>query len=223
VMPHAVRAFREAHPEVSLDLVELLSEHQPAHLRNGRIHVGVSRFLGAHEPPADLAHTELFEDPFVAVLPRDHRLARRRTLKLADLEALPFISYPKDPQTSYAAQVLAMMHAAGVEARVVYEAIEIQTAFGLVAAGLGVTLTGKSVMEHNRTDVAFVPLADLAARTAVVAVTRAHEDNALVAAFLADLRAAHSDHATRQARAEVTRGAKASITMAKKRTRGGTP
>jgi DNA-binding transcriptional LysR family regulator len=223
VMPNAVRAFREAHPEVALDLVELLSEHQPAHLRNGRIHVGVSRFLGAHEPPADLAHTALFEDPFVAVLPSDHKLARRATLKLADLGGLPFISYPKDPQTSYASQVLAMMHAAGVDARVVYEAIEIQTAFGLVAAGLGVTLTGRSVMEHNRTDVAFVPLADVAARTAVVAVTRANEHSALVAAFLANLRAAHADHAAQQPRAEAARGGRTSITMSKKRTRGGTP
>lgn len=192
VMPNAVRAFRAVHPDVQLDLVELLSEHQPAHLRNGRLHLGVSRFLGAHEPPADLAHTLLFEDPFVAVLPRDHKLARRSSIALADLSGLPFISYPKDPQTSYASQVQAMLHAAGVKTRVVYEAIEIQTAFGLVAAGLGITLTGRSVIEHNRTDVAFVRLSDVEAQTAVVAVTRANEQNALVAAFLATLRQART-------------------------------
>jgi DNA-binding transcriptional LysR family regulator len=185
VMPNAVRAFREANPDVQLDLVELLSEHQPAHLRSGRLHLGISRFLGAYDQPPDLRHVPLFEDPFVAVLPRDHRLARRSALRLADLSGLPLISYPKDPQTSFAAQVLAMLHAAGVEPRVAHETIEIQTAFGLVAAGLGVALTGASVIEHNRTDVAFVPISDLTARTRVVAVTRANEDNPLVAAFLA--------------------------------------
>jgi hypothetical protein len=78
-------------------------------------------------------------------------------------------------------------------------------------------------MEHNRTDVAFVPLADVAARTAVVAVTRANEQNALVAAFLANLRASRADHAAQQPRGEAARGGRTSITMSKKRTRGGTP
>jgi len=192
VMPNAIRSFREAHPDVSLDLVELLSEHQPAYLRNGRLHIGVSRFLGAVDTPPDLTHTLLFEDPFVAVLPRDHKLARRAALKLADLAGLPFISYPKDPQTAYASQVLAMLHAAGIDTRVAYEAIEIQTAFGLVAAGLGITLTGRSVIAHNRTDVVFVRLSDVTATTSVVAVTRANEQNALVSRFIARLREAHA-------------------------------
>jgi DNA-binding transcriptional LysR family regulator len=190
LMPKAVRAFREAQPDVALDLVELLSEHQPAHLRNGRLHVGISRFLGAHDPPPDLTHEPLFDDPFVAVLPRDHPLARRASLRLAELDGLPFISYPKDPQTSYASQVLAMLHAEGVKAHVVYEAIEIQTAFGLVAAGLGVTLTGRSAIGHNRTDVAFVKISDAPVHTSVVAVTRTNEQNPLVESFVATLREA---------------------------------
>jgi LysR family transcriptional regulator, benzoate and cis,cis-muconate-responsive activator of ben and cat genes len=57
VLPAAVRAFRLKHPDVKLDLVELLSEHQPAHLRSGRIHIGLSRFAERPiSPPADLRH-----------------------------------------------------------------------------------------------------------------------------------------------------------------------
>ena len=121
------------------------------------------------------------------MLPRGHPLAGSASINLAALAALPFISYPKDPQTTFASQVLAMLGAAGAKPNVVYEAIEIQTAFGLVAAGLGVTLTGASVTEHNRTDVVFVPLSDLSTQTAVVAVSRADENSKLVESFLATL------------------------------------
>ncbi|MEP7084937.1 MAG: LysR family transcriptional regulator [Betaproteobacteria bacterium] len=187
LMPNAIRRFRESFPDVQLDLVELLSEHQPAQLRSGRLHLGVSRFIGSFDQPADLKYTVLFEDPFVAVLPKGHGLARKTSVTCAEIAAQPFISYPKDPRTTFALQVQAMLHSTGVKPRVVYEAIEIQTALGLVAAGLGVTLAGASVTKHNRTDVAFVPLADLDVRSTVVAVTRVDEDSKLVDAFLATL------------------------------------
>jgi DNA-binding transcriptional LysR family regulator len=190
VLPQAVRAFRETYPDVQLDLVELLSEHQPAQLRSGRLHLGISRFIGSYDQPADLRYIDLFEDPFVAVLPRDSPLARKRSVKLAELGAMPFISYPKDPQTPFALQVLAMLHTAGIKPTIAYETIEISTAFALVASGVGFALTGKSVTNHNRTDVAFVPVSDLKTRAKVVAVTRANEDSKLVASFVSTLRPA---------------------------------
>ena len=202
VLPNAVRNFCESFPDVQLDLVELLSEHQPAQLRSGRLHLGISRFIGAFDQPSDLRYTVLFEDPFVAVLPKGHRLARKASLSFTEIAGLPFVSYPKDPMTSFALQVLAMLRAGGVKPHVVYEAIEIQTAFGLVAAGLGVTLAGASVTQHNRTDVAFVPLSDRDTHSKVVAVTRADEDSKLVAAFLATLLALPASKPRRRKRAD---------------------
>ena len=67
VLPDAVRTFRESFPDVQLDLVELLSEHQPAQLRSGRLHLGISRFIGSFDQPSDLRYTVLFEDPFAVL------------------------------------------------------------------------------------------------------------------------------------------------------------
>ena len=85
VVPAAVQAFRLQHPDVKIDLVELLSEDQPAQLRNERIQIGLSRHTGPTPPPADLKHTLLFEDPFVAAVPLRHPLARRQSATLAAL------------------------------------------------------------------------------------------------------------------------------------------
>jgi DNA-binding transcriptional LysR family regulator len=189
VLPAAVRAFRHKHPDVKLDLVELLSEHQPEQLRSGRIHIGLSRFAAPPEPPADLRHATLFEDPFVVAVPAGHRSAKRGRVSLAELSKLPLISYPKDPQSSCAQQVIARLREAGAQPRVGHEAIEIHTALGLVAAGLGYAVVGASVAQRGQSDVAFVRLAELKAHTTVVAVTRTGEESLLVASMLKTLAA----------------------------------
>lgn len=187
ILPAAVRHFRGRYPEVQLDMLELLSEHQPTQLRRHRVDVGISRYIGAFEQPADLTHTVLFEDPFVAALPAHARLARRKSIRAAELDALPLIQYPKDPQSIFASQTLAALRAAGANPPAGHEAIEIHTALGLVAAGLGFTLVGRSVAERNRPDVAFVPIADLGIAATLVAVTRAGEGNPVADAFVASL------------------------------------
>lgn len=184
-LPSALHAFRQAHPGVKLELVELLSEHQPAQLRSGRIHLGLSRFAQAPEPAADLRHTLLFEDPFVVALSAQHALARRRRLAVADLDGLPLISYPKDPHSGFAQRVLAALLAAGAQPRVDHEAIEIHTALGLVAAGLGYAIVGASVAERAPRDLVFLPIPALRPPTRVVAVTRVDEDNPLAWRMLA--------------------------------------
>lgn len=187
ILPQAVRKFREHFPDVQLDLVEVLSEYQPARLREGHIHIGISRFIGVFEQPADLAHTIMFDDPFVAALPCNHPLAKQASISVTDLGKEPFIIYPKDPMSVFGQQMLSLLRSAGENPIVAYEAIEIHTALALVAAGLGWTLVGRSIAVNNRSDVIFVPVHDLQAGTSMVAVTRANEDSKLAAAFLSIL------------------------------------
>ncbi len=187
VLPNAIRTFRESYPDVHLDLLEVLSEYQAAPLREGRLDIGISRFIGAFEQAPDLTQTILFEDPFVAVLPIQHPLAQQASVCAADLDALPFILYPKGAGSPFGQQMISIMKAAGAHPHVAYEAIEIHTALALVGAGLGATLVGRSIGENNRGDVVFVPVRDLHLGTTMVALTRADETSKIVAEFLATL------------------------------------
>lgn len=189
VLPDAVQAFRSTHPDVKVELVEMLSEQQPIQLRNGRIHIGLSRLTSSTEQsPPDMRHTVLFEDPFVAAIPAKHPLARQRTVDLQDLSELPLISYPKDPYSSFAHYVLSTLSAAGVRPKLGNEAIEIHTALRLVASGLGYALVGASVSAQQQSGVSFLALNGLRATTTVLAVTRAEEDSALAASMLSTLK-----------------------------------
>lgn len=209
LLPEAVHAMQAAFPNVHIELLEILTEDQPASLRSGTIHLGVSRTLGAFTREPDLDYTELFEDPLLAALPMQHPLAGRESLLAAELQALPYVTYPRVTSSHFAAhpqalpyvayrkgvssnfsrQVLALLHDAGAALQVGHEATEIHTALALVAAGLGTTVVGRSVAANNRTDIRFVPIADVHARSKVLAVRKAGVAHPLAEAFLEKLRA----------------------------------
>ncbi|MBS7781141.1 LysR family transcriptional regulator [Acidovorax sp. CCYZU-2555] len=187
ILPEAVRAMQSAYPGVRIDLVEILTEDQPAALRSGAIHLAIARSLGAFVREPDLHYTALFDDPLVAALPAQHALAQRSSLRAADLEALPYVSYPKVANAHFSRQVLGILAQAGARVEVGHEAKEIHTALGLVAAGLGTTIVGRSVAANNRSDIRFVPIADLAVQSQVLAVRKAGPVQPLVEAFLGKL------------------------------------
>jgi DNA-binding transcriptional LysR family regulator len=184
VLPASVRLFREKYSDVHLDLFEELSEYQTEQLHKGRIDIGISRFIGPYPCPDDLHAMVLFEDPFVAALPLDHPLAKKPRVTVQDLEALPYILYPKDSKSPFGAQMRALLGGMGANPVVSYEAIEIHTALALVGAGLGFTLVGRSISVNNRADVAFVPVESLETSSSMVAFSRRDNGNAFVDHFL---------------------------------------
>lgn len=194
VLPDAVREMKASYPNVQIELVETLTEHQAGSLRQGIIHLGIARTLGVFAVEPDMVSIPLFDDPLIAALPLQHPLAARKQLKAADLDGVPFISYPKDPDSHFAKHALALLETAGGKPRIGYEAKEIHTALGLVAAGLGVTLVGRTVALNNRTDVRFLPLKGLKTVAKVFAVRRKDEPNLLADAFLAIIQAQSALH-----------------------------
>src|SRR5207302_2099368 len=87
LMPLAVAAFRERHPGVELTLAEGEPEEIAPRLRAGEFDLALLfEFPGVRERPgAGLRSATLLEDPMHVVLPAEHSLAAKRTLRLADL------------------------------------------------------------------------------------------------------------------------------------------
>ena len=142
-LPHVIRQYRAARPEVELVLLELTSLEQIAALRDNRIDVGFGRV--ALDDPG-IRRQLLRNERLIAALPRDHPvLACAAPLRLDHLAGEPLIVYPKAPRPSYADQVLALFRDRGLKPPSVHEARELQTALGLVAAGVGVVLAPASV------------------------------------------------------------------------------
>ena len=186
VLPRAIQQFREKYPDIQLDLIEILSEHQTEYLNKGLIHIGISRFIGYYSKEVDLSYTHLFNDPLIAALPKNYLQNKKLKNTAAIFDQLPFISYPKDPNSSFSKQCIELLKLNGAQPTILHEAKEIHTALGLVAAGLGGTLVGQSVAENNRTDVEFIKLSNVAMNAEVIAITT-KEMTKTADAFLKDL------------------------------------
>jgi len=116
-----------------------------------------------------------------------HPLAGRDAATLAELDALPLISFPKDRTSGYSAYVQSMLREHGARPRIGHAAIEIHTALGLVAAGLGYAVVGASVTMRGPNDVRFLPLPELKVSTRIVAVSRQGDLSPPAATMLATL------------------------------------
>lgn len=100
----------------------------------------------------------LLEDPYVAMLPRDHAFAEAETVRLADLRADRWISSDavSDIHTRL---VVAACEAAGFRPRYAVQAQDHRTAMAFVAAGVGITVLPGLAAKMLPLAVAIVPIA----------------------------------------------------------------
>lgn len=194
-LPEVIRRFREASAGLEVGLSEMTTLQQIDALKAGRIDVGFGR-LRLEDPRIE--GEIVGEEPVVAALPAGHRLARRRRVSLAMLAGEPLLVYPATPRPSYADQVLEMFRTRGLAPNVALEANEMQTAIGLVVAGIGYALVPQSVQGLHREGVVYLPLQDAGVSSPVIMNFRAADGSDLVAQFRELVRtvAARSDRST---------------------------
>jgi DNA-binding transcriptional LysR family regulator len=171
LMPLAIAMFRAQHPEVELTLAEGEPEEIAPRLYAGEFDLALLfEFEGTSESlVADLVRQPLFEDPMFLALPADHPLARRRTLRLADLRAEAWVQ--TSSSSACARHVVRCCHVAGFEPIVSFESDDYQTVQGLVAAGVGVALIPKLAVASAREDVAIRALSPSSPVRNVIAAT----------------------------------------------------
>ena len=181
-LPELIRSFRTRAPDVEIVLSELTTLEQVAALKQGRIDIGFGRLL--FNDDAVTRHVLLEERLSVAV-PEGHVLSRnRRSVKLKHTVDGPLILYPNAPRPSYADQVLSFYRKLGLEPKVGFEARELQTALGLVAAGVGIALVPSSVRRLGRNDVKYIVLDEAEIVSPIIVSFRSNDRSSLLARFL---------------------------------------
>jgi DNA-binding transcriptional LysR family regulator len=182
VLPGIVRRVRAAHPDVHLELTEGSSLAQLTALERSLVNVALVRGPVHH---AALRIETLLAEPFVAALPEDHPLARRRSLRMSALSAQPFVLFPRHLAPAFHDDLITMCRRAGFSPEVRGEAAEYQTILSLVAAGIGISIVPASIRTLARAGVAFVPLVAGATKATVVLATRADDRSSILDQFIA--------------------------------------
>jgi DNA-binding transcriptional LysR family regulator len=191
-LPELIRRLR-GDGDVELGLSELITLQQIDALKNGRIDIGFGRI---HIDEPAIIQRVIRQDPLVAAMPVDHPLLGA-PVSLAALSREPFVLYPGTPRPSYADHVLGLFRREGLSIHVAQVVNELQTAIGLVATGIGITLVPASVQRLHRDDIGYTSLLDTQATSPIVLSYRAGDDSALlrrVLGILDDLARGDSDN-----------------------------
>jgi DNA-binding transcriptional LysR family regulator len=186
-VPELLRAFRDDKPDIALRLHEEGTTEQLRQLDDGRLDVGFVRLRGARP---GLAFETVLEEEVVVALPDVHPLAQRPLLRLEDLEGEPLVLLTPAGSPGLRAALAGTITQLGGEERIVQEVAEMQTVVGLVAAGVGLSLVPESVRALVRHGVTYRPLDSDAPVVRLAMVWREADDSPVLAAFLAQARAA---------------------------------
>jgi DNA-binding transcriptional LysR family regulator len=130
-----MREFQARYPGVHIVLRDTAEEDIRETLITEDADIAVGTF---QEAQSEIVETDLFRDTFVALVPSDHVLARKRTVAWAALAESPFVALAsgspirRDLDTHLAAQ--------GVRLNVAYEVSFPSTVFALVSNGMGISL-----------------------------------------------------------------------------------
>jgi LysR family transcriptional regulator, benzoate and cis,cis-muconate-responsive activator of ben and cat genes len=181
-LPELIRQFRLGAPDVEIVLSELITIEQAVALKEGRIDIGFGRLWFDDD---GLTRRVLREEKLVMAAPHGHHLTRMSgRLTLKQIVDVPLIIYPNAPRPSYADQVLSFYRKRGLEPKVGFEVRELQTALGLVAAGLGISLVPLSVRRLGREDVDYLPLKEPDIASPIIVSYRPNDISALLSRML---------------------------------------
>jgi DNA-binding transcriptional LysR family regulator len=192
LVPRALAAFRDAHPEVTVALVEGLTPGLLNRLEAGDADVAV--VSAPPDRPLDTDRYELhhlLDEQVLVAVPRHHRLARRRTVHLAELADDSFIAGSAEPEHTLLRATLPP----GFQPRIDIVAAEWTGKLGCVAAGLGVALIPALAVRATPADLALLRLHrdDASVRQVFAATAAGRRRPPAVTEFLAVLRRTAQD------------------------------
>ncbi len=158
----ALRAFKTAHPDVDVSIVEIgMPSALLRALRAGDLDLGVSFSYpeaGASTPEGVDVHP-LLDDPCDVVVPRGHRLDGRKTVEFADLRRESWLLPDFGPDSPSFRMIDRRCREAGFEPTITYRINDCQMTQALVAAGEGIAVLPRLMLQAAHPGVAIRPLA----------------------------------------------------------------
>lgn len=132
-LPEVLAGFRQQYPGIELEVADVLSEPCIERVRSG--HADFALAATRADTP-ELRAEPFCSDEFHLVCPKDHPLARRRTLRPQDLAAWPFIHLSRTSSVRQYIDAATLPNTLPA----VLEVEQLATVAGMVRAGLGVSV-----------------------------------------------------------------------------------
>ncbi len=182
LMPRYTTAFAKKYPEAKLRIVEETTPILVEGLRDLSIDLAILALPLRHK---ELELFPLRTEPLFVVLPESHPRAGAKSLALKELRGESFVML-RDGHCFRDLSIAACTHAR-VTPRIAFESGQFSSLFGMVAAGIGISLVPEMAIDRNA-GCRYVRLSDArATRTIVAAVLRGRSFNRIQKAFLSGI------------------------------------
>jgi LysR family carnitine catabolism transcriptional activator len=135
LLPELLAKYHRLYGDVKVTVHDVIAESVVEMVRNGRVELGVTFDPGDAQ---DLNFQPLFRDRFVAALPANHELLKRKNIKWRDLENTAFIALQRP--SSIRLLLDKTLLDSGIEIKPAFEAHQLASIGRMVSTGLGVSV-----------------------------------------------------------------------------------
>lgn len=175
LLSRIVYLFKQQHPELKIEMIEMPTHEQIQALKEGRIDVGFGR-LRISDPA--IKRILLREERLMLAVHSSHAFAKRADgVYLSELVDQPILLYPNTSHVNFSTQVRGVFSEYGLEPRNMREVRELQLALGFVAAAEGVSLVPESAQSIQLAHLHFIPILDQSAISPIFMAIRNLDDS----------------------------------------------
>jgi DNA-binding transcriptional LysR family regulator len=157
ILPQALRVFEGQHPGVTVSLFDLSTEESIQRIRERRLDLA----LIAQPLPLTMKglHFEkLVTYPFCCAVSETHRLARKKTIRLSDLEKEKWIVISEEEYPEYHDFLEGLLKGEGFKIRSMEAYDSVTGLMGAVEAGRGIAVVTKSLRHLAGNRLKLIPL-----------------------------------------------------------------
>lgn len=157
LLPRLLQSYRAQYPSVDLVLSELGPTPQREKILSGHLDCGFIGFA-VDSPDPDLHTIVVAEDSLVAAISAKHPLAKRSTIRLADLRNEAFYLTAQANAPVFNPWLVKLCEKSGFEPQIARETDRAATVLNYVAAGFGISLFPSRIAALATPGVRFLPL-----------------------------------------------------------------
>ncbi|MBA8903883.1 LysR substrate-binding domain-containing protein [Phyllobacterium sp. P30BS-XVII] len=190
VLIATINGFRQAYPDVELQLVEMEMLQQLTELADGTLDFS---YIRPPAPiPSGITTSVILREPLVVALPDTHPLASSTNIDLIGLSKHTFIAPRQSPDVGFHRNTILACNEAGFQPVINPNGRDFLTIASMVAVGLGIALVPKSLDCLHLPGIRYIPIIDNKTTSELAVAHRKTEASPTVRAFILHNRAVSS-------------------------------
>lgn len=167
-LPSCIHSFQKQYPNINFELYQEDDQHLLEALQKGIVDI----LIVSDPHKKEYKYVPLFEDPFVILLPKNHKLAIENSISLRELNGESFIYI----DSGYHQYIRKMFKEAGIQPDLKYNMIDDNAVISMVEHGLGVGIMPLLVTHRTSYQIAIIQPVEKVCRE-IGLVTRNNKDH----------------------------------------------